>query len=206
MATRSDYRGRDFDEVEVFRLHNLLFGYRGLPFPAGSLTQEIPTLLSPLKALRSGASILKSIVNKNGFAVKVFMPIELGGLYLPNTTMSVRRKKRIVSTELTNRDGEVNELINLKNFVFRIQGVVVDDAWPEDFIADLNDLDNRNESVEIKNGLTDILLPDERQVIIEGITLPAMKGHPNTVAYEINLMSDKNFVMTITENVILSGI
>jgi len=204
---RGDYIGQRLDAKEAIDLFRLAFGpdYIGYPLPAGGISTLLPNLTSPIKTIKSGANIIRSIVNNRGYAVRVFMPLEIGGLYMPNCVLSASNVKKIHKEEITNRNGTVKELISQGDWQFDVQGIEVGDGeWPEQFVADLRDLYERNEAVEIKGALTDILLQDERNVVIESLELPEMRGKQYSVAYRLKLISDINLELEVVDDNLLS--
>ncbi|MDW8420164.1 MAG: DUF6046 domain-containing protein, partial [Chitinophagales bacterium] len=79
----------------------------------------------------------------------VFMPLTLGGLFLPYVWLNVKVAKRIVETPLTERRGSVMELISFDNVQIGVKGFAVnhDGTFPEEIIEDLRKLHDRAESL-----------------------------------------------------------
>ena len=73
-----------------------------------------------------------------------FMPVVLvykGKEYeMPNSLISIRGKKNIVSTPMVGRKGTVKELISMDDYEISIQGVALDTDWPDDQLAAIKDM------------------------------------------------------------------
>lgn len=188
----------------AFDIYNLVFGYKAFPFPMGaqdkilakSLNANISQKLSTL-----GAILTKR--DKNG--TEAFCPVVLNyrrkKYELPYSTISVTMTKNIQKTALPGRHGSVKELIQIEDYQFIIQGVVlagevfqngekIIEGLPEDGIKELNELFNINEPVELENAFAEIFLPSDNRVVIESMDLPEMKGVTGAQAYTIKISSD----------------
>ena len=126
-----------------------------------------------------------------------FMPVVLvykGKEYeMPNSLISVRGKKTIVSTPMVGRKGTVKELISIDDYEIRIQGVALDTDWPDDQLAAIKEIYTVNESVQLKCALTDIFMDEEDMVVIKSIDIPEMKGIEHAQTYSLNLETDRSF-------------
>ena len=134
-----------------------------------------------------------------------FMPVRLNGVILPYPVMSIRGKKTIVQTPLTRQNGTVKELISTNDYIINIKGLLIgtDGAWPEEDIKQLMNLYRMGESLSIESALTDlILLGPERggshQVVISSLSFPESKGTQHVTGYSMELLSDCNFELTLT--------
>lgn len=126
-----------------------------------------------------------------------FMPVVLvykGKEYeMPNSLISIRGKKHIVSTPMVGRKGTIKELISMEDYEIRIQGVALDTDWPDDQLAAIKEIYTVNESVQLKCALTDIFLDEEDMVVITSIDIPEMKGVEHAQTYSLNLETDRSF-------------
>jgi len=126
-----------------------------------------------------------------------FMPVVLvykGKEYeMPNSLISIRGKKHIVSTPMVGRKGTVKELISMEDYEIRIQGVALDTDWPDDQLAAIKEIYSVNESVQLKCALTDIFMEEEDMVVIKSIDIPEMKGVEHAQTYSLDLETDRSF-------------
>jgi hypothetical protein len=182
-------------DVNVFDLFARAFGYISLPYPLGDAG-----ILSQLKERHS---LLGTEILKNTETGEVFLPVtlvdEVNEYYLPYSTISMSFRNNIVSTELTERRGNVHELISAQDVVFNIRGIYIDreNDLPENALRDLSELSKMQKAVEIINGVTDYFLEDDQKIIISNMRLPAMKGQSGAQAYEIEAISDSNLILEI---------
>ena len=126
-----------------------------------------------------------------------FMPVVLvykGKEYeMPNSLISIRGKKNIVSTPMVGRKGTVKELISMDDYEISIQGVALDTDWPDDQLAAIKEIYSVNESVQLKCALTDIFMDDEDMVVIKSIDIPEMRGVEHAQTYSLDLETDRSF-------------
>ena len=126
-----------------------------------------------------------------------FMPVVLvykGKEYeMPNSLISIRGKKNIVSTPMVGRKGTVKELISMDDYEISIQGVALDTDWPDDQLATIKEIYSVNESVQLKCALTDIFMDDEDMVVIKSIDIPEMRGVEHAQTYSLELETDRSF-------------
>lgn len=132
----------------------------------------------------------------------IFMPVQLGGILLPNEpTISFRKRKRIVETSLvgSRRKGTVKELISSDDWELTIRGIAVNSQstlyYPEDQVAQLRELDAREEALDIKSAITSLL--GIYRVVIYDVFLPEMIGIQHAQAYEFKCVSDEDFILEI---------
>lgn len=126
-----------------------------------------------------------------------FMPVVLvykGKEYeMPNSLISIRGKKHIVSTPMVGRKGTVKELISMEDYEIKIQGVALGTDWPDDQLADIKEIYAVNESVQLKCALTDIFMDEEDMVVIKSIDIPEMRGVEHAQTYSLDLETDRSF-------------
>lgn len=134
----------------------------------------------------------------------VYMPVTLGGLFLPYTWISVSSTKTIIETPMTEVRGTVKEIIKTDDYVFSLKGFIIghDGKFPEKDVEDLRALYERNEALEIKCILTDIFLLTPEQdgqdnVVIRTFDLDENPGVEHVRAFEMNLVSDQAFELEI---------
>jgi hypothetical protein len=190
------YRAPKFVAFDVYAL---AFGYRAFPFPMGVNDNLLPKPAQQLSTL--GSVLLKR--DKNG--TEAFCPVVInhnGKKYdLPYSTISITMRKNIQKTALPGRQGSVKELIQIEDYQFTVQGVVlgaeviengtkVIEGLPEEGIKELNELFSINEPIRLENAFAEIFLPKDNRVVIESMDLPEMKGVTGAQAYTITLSSD----------------
>lgn len=128
-----------------------------------------------------------------------FLPVTLGGLKLPYCVVRITCKKTIVETALVNRKGTVKELINTEDYNIKLRGFVIgeNNELPDQAITDLKDLFEKDESVVLRNALTDIFLTGDDKVVIKSIDFPEVKGVKNVRPFEMDIVSDSEFTLIV---------
>lgn len=134
----------------------------------------------------------------------VFMPITLNGLFLPHCMITISGGNKIVSTNLTDRDGMVKEYIRADDLTITIQGALFtrNGSFPEAAMSEFRELVNTRVAVEIDCPLTDIfLLVNETnaqdKVVIESWSIKPVRGVEHVVPFEIHLKSDREFELEL---------
>ena len=136
----------------------------------------------------------------------LFMPVafDVEGeiLLLPNEpTLQISVKKVIIKTQLagSKREGTVKELISIDDYELTLRGIALNSTqkrvYPEDDIYKIHELFRKNKSVGIKCGLTALLGIDK--VVIESFDLPTMVGVQHAQAYELKMVSDADWILTL---------
>lgn len=132
----------------------------------------------------------------------MFMPVRIGGVLLPNEpTIYLTKRKRIVETTLVGsvRRGTVKELITSDDWEITIRGIAVNSQstlfYPEDAVASINELDRREEALEVECALLSLL--GVFRVVIHQVTFPEMVGIQHAQAYELRCISDEDFILEI---------
>lgn len=152
-------------------------------------------------------------LNQNGN--EVFLPIWLikpdgQKLLLQNTVSSMISKKTIVETPMVNRRGNVKELIAIEDWEINVKGIIVssDYDYPDETVAELNDLYLLNEPLGIENARMSLVLELDKNeksndlkssemVVIKELRLPELKGMKNIQPFELNLITDFGFELII---------
>ena len=189
-------RGRKFDKKEIqersFR-EGEKFRRSAIDTPPDGIAPEEGTNFLSVRDVVTARG-------KNG--EPLFMPVELGGVLLPNEpTLRMRRRKRIVMTELAGSklDGTVKELINLGDWEIVIRGIAVNYestlVFPEDQAKLVHDLESRKESLEIVSAITS--LRSVYRVVIKEVNYPELIGVQHAFAYEFICVSDRYFTLEI---------
>jgi hypothetical protein len=134
----------------------------------------------------------------------VFMPVTLGGLFLPYSWISISGSKKIVETPMTERRGEVNEIISAEDYKISLKGFVIgqNGNFPEADIEDLKTLFEKQQSVELDCILSDIFLLStehggQDKVIIKTFDMPEMPGVEHVRAFAMELKTDQIFTLEI---------
>lgn len=128
-----------------------------------------------------------------------FLPVTLNGVKLPYSTLRVSCKKTLVETALVGRKGAIIEQVNIENYKFKLRGLAIGDnnEFPDEDITDLKDLFEVNESVVMRNALSDIFLTGDDKVIISAIEIPEVKGIKNVRPFEFDIISDSEFTLIV---------
>lgn len=175
-------------QYTVFDIYQTVFGYRAQPFPQGAISGFIQSPAERLSKL--GAVLFKRDANGS----EAFCPVVIshnGKKYeLPYSTISVGMRKRIESTPMPGRKGTVKELINIEDYVFTIQGIVLGEDLPEEELRQLDELFNINEPVKLENAFSEIFLQRDNTVVIETADYPDMRGVIGAQAYSFKVVSD----------------
>ncbi len=110
--------------------------------------------------------------------------------------VSVKARKKIVETELTERNGPVLEFINRSGYEVNIKGIIINAAneFPEAQIKQLRDLWEYNGAVQLTCAETDPwLISCQRSVVIKDLSIPEMKGVKNVRSFELVCISNQPF-------------
>lgn len=131
-----------------------------------------------------------------------FMPVKLGGILLPAPLIMVEpAPNNFAIRNMVHRDGTAKGLINRGDFRISVRGVCYDvnDRYPEEQVEALLKLFARQEALDIDNAITSLCLPAPQQVIIYGSPrIIPRPGFPGQVIYEMELLSDTPFTLTVT--------
>lgn len=132
-----------------------------------------------------------------------FMPVYLNNYLLPFAVIGMTWSKTIVSTPMPERGGSVKELINIDDYKFNIKGIVLteDNSFPEMQVRDIYELFKKNNSLQLRSVLTDIVLNGafSHSVIITEIKWPAVTGIEHAKPFEMELESDMTFELEFAE-------
>lgn len=136
----------------------------------------------------------------------VFMPMTLGGLFLPYVWFNISGTKRYVETDLTERRGSVTEYVSMNDYRMSVKGLLIghDGSFPEKDVEDLKTLWERAEALEIKCILTDIfLLTNEHggqdKVLMQNFNLAENPGVEHVRGFTFDLKTDQQFELEILE-------
>ena len=183
----------------TYTIYHQVFGYRAVPYPQGQI--NLPTFKDQSERLsKLGAVITNRLPN----GAEAFCPVKIrhqGRVFdLPNSTISMTARKRIVETPLVARRGSVKELIQIEDYIFQIRGIALtqddeENELPQEAIAALNDLYNINEPVELENAFTEIFLQADNKVVISEMDLPSMQGISGAQAYSFKVSSDTILIL-----------
>jgi hypothetical protein len=173
---------------EIEKLFNEAFGYKSEAFEVDKKT-----------AVGKYASLGSPFFAKDAKGRDYYLPVMLGGIQLPYPVISIRSSKTIVETPMVERSGSVYEGISMDDYSITIRGVLVNtlDIFPEKDVIQLRDLWKRNESIQIRNVLTDIFLEGNQHVIIKSFDIPEMGGTKHVRAYQMELVSDMDLILEI---------
>ncbi len=146
-----------------------------------------------------------SLLRKSNLAMgrPYFMPVFLGGQEIPLAVISATTKKTIVETPMAGRAGTVKELISKGDYSISLSGILIGEDYPSEEVARIKELYDRDETLEIKCVLTDILLSQKNtsatagdnpfMAVITSIDWPAMGAVENMQAFTMKLVSDNPY-------------
>lgn len=172
-----------FDIADIFQQ---LYGYKPAHVPG--MPNSFPTQ-SPATV----QSIYKKTTNMYGTPLysqsdlmgrEVFCPITIGGFDLfgkpkdylfPFAVMGFSRTKTIVSTEMTETGGEVDEIISNRSWQISIKGFIIGEyeQFPDEGLKMLNDVFAHNNTVRLMSAISDIFLYDNDSILLTELEIPA---------------------------------
>lgn len=170
---------------------------------------QVPKLLDlDPKIEQSQTRYGTDLYKKDAYGRDVFSPVTLAWgkkensndyankVTLPYSTVAVTASKKIVNTELVNRKGSVNEQININDYEFQINGVVISEqALPEDWLDLFAQIFETKEPMEIVNPITDFY--NTGNVIIISHHLPEMRGISNAQAFSFKARTEVNLELEV---------
>ncbi len=135
----------------------------------------------------------------NLLGIEVYMPIKLGGIDLPNPSISIAGRMNIVETVIVGQEGTVKEEINTNDYDINVRCYVFDDSgtYPEDLVRELADLWKQRKLLTIECVLTDFFLQAKDNCIITGISLPEQQGNEDMQIIELSLRSDREYELIL---------
>lgn len=195
--------------LSIANLFERAFGVsRGKPYDSNLLRDQATEKIEFDEVGGSNQEGTEFLTTRNELNAKLptgrslFMPVEIGGYLLPyEPTISFSKRKRIVETGLvgSRRKGTVKELISSEDWEITIRGIALNSEsklyYPEDQVAKLNDLDKREEALEINSALTSLL--GIYRIVIKQFRLPEMIGVQHAQAYEFQCVSDEDFILEL---------
>lgn len=128
-----------------------------------------------------------------------FLPVTIDGLKLPYSTIRINSKKTIIETPLINRKGAIIEQINIENYKIRLRGFFIgqNNQLPDEDITELKDIYEKNESVVLRNALSDIFLSADDKVVIKSLEIPEVRAVQNVRPFELDIISDSEFTLIV---------
>jgi hypothetical protein len=114
--------------------------------------------------------------------------------------MVLRRAKKIVTTTIQGGDGDVIEIIGKGNWEISIYGFIINYEsyeYPKQQVKELNDFFNIDQQINVFSEVLNEL--DIYSVVVRELSLPAEQGFNNVQAFQLDLFSDKNIELVITE-------
>ncbi len=172
--------------------------WKNLPFPGAKapaeLHQAAPTTAPPVQLL----------------GTPQWFRVTLGGIVLPNAPLvTVTGAKTIVKTQVAGGDFTVKEIIGLDDYRVNIKGIgvregqrdrgtntLVPNDFPEEILRDLVALYQRNEALDVSCQLLSYF--GISRLVVEDISFPGIPGSQGYLAYELNAVSDRSKLATLT--------
>ncbi|GAA4465237.1 hypothetical protein GCM10023093_17040 [Nemorincola caseinilytica] len=136
------------------------------------------------------------------YAEPYYLPVEIKyegkSYHLPFPQVTLEAKKHLVQTPLTERTGQVMELVYTDAYKITVKGYMIglDGEYPESDLDMLNELYRIQAAVDINNVITDVLLTTTKgknNVVVSEWKLTDTKGVKNVREYELVLLSNEQF-------------
>lgn len=179
-----------FNKIDVGAIFRSVWGYNALPLWGLEKTET--------RRENSINGPAFYAVNNNGN--EMFMPIWLiradgTRLLLQNTVSNLSNQVTIVETPLVNRQGTVKEEISINDWVISVKGVIVsaDGDYPDEQVAELNEIYTLREALGIENARTALVLDQDEKVVIKSLKFTEIKGVRSAQAFEMEMVSDLPF-------------
>ncbi|MDE6037024.1 MAG: hypothetical protein K2G05_02040 [Duncaniella sp.] len=123
-----------------------------------------------------------------------------GLLVINDAIINITRQKQIVSTALVGRSGTIKEYITDGDYQINLSvGIVAVDAggtiidqYPERAVAQLREILDRPEALEVNSAFLDLFMI--RKIVVTGFTVRQMT-HSNRQVIEITALSDDDYVI-----------
>lgn len=162
------------------------------------LAQEMQPNTKREQSLSVGGELWRQLPN----GVYEFMPIVLGGVQLWGPQIRIVGRKTIIETPLVERKGSVKEIISTDDYIISIRGTIKrqDGLWPEEELARLIELYERNEALEIESAITNRILNGDEYVVITNLQLPGKPGFTESIDFEIECVVDIPFELELDED------
>ena len=178
--------------MATFNISDLFTRAFGYSAPPGYSIEQAP---DPEKFSSLGQAYYKN----DQFGREIFMPVKVNGYMLHVPIIGYSVGKRIVETDMPERDGTVNEMISRNDYIITVKGIIVrpDNTYPEREVQELDNLFRLNEALEMRSALTDIILRGDDRVILKSYQFPEMAGVEHAKAYSMEFKSDRIFTLEI---------
>jgi hypothetical protein len=138
---------------------------------------------------------------ENLLGLRVFMPVKLGGIELPNPNISITGRMNIVETVIVGSDveGTVKEEICTNDYDINIRMYAFDDSglYPEQLVKSLVKLWKERKLLTIECVLTDFFLQAKDNCIITGINFPEQEASEDMQFIEFSLRSDREYELIL---------
>lgn len=144
--------------------------------------------------------------NTDEYGREYFMPIKLGGYQLWFPVISLQLQRGIVETSMTERTGNVIEIVNNEGLNINVKGLIVgiNNTWPEEDYQLLMELYAETKSLTVESVITNIAFqkafPDLKEaprVVVRKVDISPKTGVKHVIPYEMNLISDLIFDLEI---------
>lgn len=175
-----------------------------IPKTSEPVAQNVGSIF-PVRAERKKFTAQGSPLWRDTNSYTGFMPVTIvaaGKEYqLGHTIVSISGKKKLVETDMTERNGSVIELIHTGNYEIALRGIALgqNGEFPDEEIAILKDLYISNEPIGFRCALTDIYLEADDSCVIKGFDIPAKAGVENVREYSLSIVSNPILTLEITD-------
>lgn len=171
-----------FDLADIF---SQVHGYRpayvaGLPVSSPGMPQAI--VPSSIKKVTNMHGIplygQSDLIGREVFCPLTFLGVDAYGkpkdYNFPYAVIGFCRTKTIISTEMTELNGSVDEVISNRDWEISIKGFLIGqfEQFPDTELKELNDLFEFNHTCRLQSAVSDIFLHTNDTILIKRIDIP----------------------------------
>jgi len=193
--------------VNIVDLYGATFGNR--PYFLNQKDSETPAVDTAIYSGIPQSDRLKSSIDyttrqialnkKNAYGMDIWFPITLKSgnleIEIEACTVGVNMTSTIISTPVSERKGEVNEVFHEDSVKFNIKGFIIgkNRFFPEEQINILRALKTTTNPLELHGGYPEIFLEESCRVIMPQLDFPEVQGKAPWI---------RPFTMTLREDYI----
>jgi hypothetical protein len=182
-------------EIDILATFKSLYGYE--PTKLSEFFQIDKS--KPLRRSRVTAQSLYGQEDQLGRAV--FCPLTIVGrgkrYEFPNCVLGTRRSKKIVETDMPERNGTVKEIIGSGNWEITVKGFLFNhlNELPDLQLAEIHELFKINEPIILECAFTDLFLDGTELVYIIELDLPGKPKVEGVRDFQMKIEVDEPFIL-----------
>ena len=193
--------------TEIFNIQSIFRQvFHSIPviFPSAATTQQAAqnNINFPTAPVRKTIGAYgSSLWDVDSLGREYYCPATLDGFPLDYPVVRISGSQTVVSTPMTERKGSVHEIISGDDYMISIKGLIINhdtDELPEDIYNTYYDLLEKGKSMVLRCALTDRPLHPDYKVIIKSFAPVFTPGVQNVIGYELELISDFVFTLTVS--------